>query len=126
MVEPNNQNESNPISIIEKKPNPLITSDKFVAAVPWDDWRTVLLHHRQHGGYEYIRFRTWNLHRTKLVWYPTKRGFVIPVQNATALADALLAGANGDFQAKPDWFVEHERVEWDKAVAKVRAAMAKG
>ncbi len=107
----------------DNKPNPLETIDTFVASVPWDRWRTVLVHHRQHGGHAFIRFRTWNLHREKLVWYPTKRGFVIPVQNAQSLAQALLAGVSGDFQDKPEWLVEHEQIEREKAVAKVREAM---
>jgi len=108
----------------DQKPNPMETIDTFVAAVPWDKWRTVLVHHRQHGGHAFIRFRTWNLHREKLVWYPTKRGFVIPVENAKALAQALMAGVTGEAQDKPEWLVEYERIEREKAVANVREAMA--
>ncbi len=40
--------------------------------------------------------------------------FVIPVKNAEKLALALQAGVNGDFQAKPDWFMKHERDEYNK------------
>ena len=107
------QNESIP------KPNILHTVDEFIAMVPWDDWRAVLIYRRQHGGRTYVRLRTWNQHRKKLVWYPTKRSFVIPIKNAKSLADALNAAARGDPSPKPDWLIAREeaeprRLEWVK------------
>lgn len=68
------------------------------------------MHQRRHSGQEYIRFRTLNLQRTILVWYPTKRGLVKLVENAEALSQSLLTGVTGDFKDGPEWLVEHERI----------------
>ena len=87
------------------------TIDEFMAAVPWDEWRTVLVYHRVHGGRAYIRIRTWNRHREKEVWYPTDRSFIIPVGNAEALATALRAAARQRATPKPDWLVAREEAE---------------
>ena len=92
------------------KPSILETVDKFITAVPWGGgrWRCVLVHRREHGGRTYIRLNTWNRHRTKLVWYPSKRFFVIPIENVKAFADALCKAAAGWPDEKPDWLVERE------------------
>ena len=87
------------------------TEDDFVCAVPWGDNRMVLVHRRSHGWRDYIRFRTWNRHRTLHKWYPSRRYFVIPHENAIALADALYAAVNGEESAKPDWLVAREEAE---------------
>ena len=86
------------------KPSILETVDKFITAVPWGGgrWRCVLVHRREHGGRTYIRLNTWNRHRTKFVWYPSKRFFVIPIENAKALADALCRATAGWSDDKPD------------------------
>ena len=89
----------------------LDTVDKFIAAVPWGKWRAVLLYLRQHGGREWVRLRTWDKHRKKLVWYPTKRYFVIPIEDAEALANAIKAAARDNPSPKPDWLVRRERLE---------------
>lgn len=82
------------------------TYDEFVCAVPWGRWRTVVVHDRIHGGREYVRLRTWNLHRTKEVWYPSNRFFVIPKARAEELADALNLAADGHREQPPDWLPE--------------------
>ena len=92
----------------------LETTDEFMAAVPWGDRRVVLVYRRQHGGRTYVRLRTWNRHRTRDVWYPTERFFVIPIGNAGALADALTAAASGTAEPKPDWLVAREEAESGK------------
>jgi hypothetical protein len=89
----------------------LQTHDQFIAAVPWGNWRAVLVYLRQHGGREWVRLRTWNKHRKKLVWYPTKRYFVIPIENADALVNAITAAVRGNSSPKPDWLVRRERLE---------------
>ena len=97
-----------------KLPNTFVTEDEFVAEVPWDYRRSVLVIRRQLKGGTFVRFRTWNLHQTKDVWYPTKRGFVIPIDDAEPLADALRAAANGETVAKPEWLVDYEREEEER------------
>ena len=87
------------------------TTDTFMAAVPWGESRTVLVHRRIHGHREYVRLRTWNRHRTKRVWYPSKRFFIIPVQSAEALGEAILRAVEGLAEDKPDWLVEREVAE---------------
>ncbi len=86
----------------------LDTVDHFVACVPWGRWRAVTIYRRIHAGREFARLRTWNFHRTKHVWYPTNRYFVIPVDCVSELAGALLAVANGQVGEKPDWLAERE------------------
>ena len=102
------ENKKRHLSIFE-------TVDTFISSVQWSDNRAVLVHRREHGGRTYVRFRTWNRHKTKNVWYPTKRGFIVPVNNAEPLADALKAGADGVEGTKPDWFLAWEREEADRA-----------
>ncbi len=87
------------------------TDDRFMAAVPWGVSRMVLVHRRVHGHREYGRLRTWNCHRTKGVWYPSKRSFIIPIQNAEALGGAILRAVDGLTVDKPDWLVEREQAE---------------
>ena len=87
------------------------THDQFIAAVPWGKWRAVLVYLRQHGGRQWVRLRTWNKHRKKLVWYPTKRYFVIPIEDADSLASAIRAAARCNPSPKPDWLVKRERLE---------------
>ncbi len=89
----------------------LQTHDQFIAAVPWGRWRSVLVYLRQHGGRRWVRLRTWNKHRTKFVWYPTKRYFVIPIEDADSLADAIRAAVRNNPSPKPDWLVRRERLE---------------
>ena len=69
----------------------LDTLKTFIKAVPFGRgrWRSVIVELTQHGGREYIHLRTFNRHRSKLVWYPTRRFFTIPIENAPALAEAL-------------------------------------
>ena len=97
----------------EKHVTVLSTVDAFITSLPWGrgNWRNVLVHRREHGGRAYIRLHTWNRHRTKLVWYPTRRSFVIPIENAKALADALRKAAAGWPDEKPDWLVAREEGE---------------
>ena len=85
------------------------TVDTFIDSIQWSDNRAVLVHRREHGGREYVRFRTWNRHKTKGVWYPSPRFFVIPMDCAEALGRAILDGADGVQGTIPDWYEEFER-----------------
>ena len=93
------------------KPSILQTEDEFVSAVPWGKWRAVLVYRRRHGGREWVRLRTWNKHRHKHVWYPSKRFFVIPIADAENLADAIRSAAPGGSVEKPDWLIRREQAE---------------
>jgi len=83
-------------------------TDTFIDCVEWGGNRAVLVHRREHGGRSYVRFRTWNRHLEKGVWYPTKRGFIVPLDRAEALAESLRLGAHGEPREKPDWLVNWE------------------
>ena len=85
--------------------------DAFVAAVTWGESRTVLVHRRVHGHREYVRLRTWNRHRTKRLWYPSRRFFIVPIERANDLAVAILNAVVGTEEEKPDWLVEREDAE---------------
>ena len=89
----------------------LAACDEFVDAVEWSENRTVLVHRRRHRGREYVRLRTWNRHREKGCWYPSRRFFIIPLERAEDLAWAIISACAGDQVEKPDWLVEHERIE---------------
>ena len=98
-----------------KTKNILATTDKFIAAVPWSDRRVVLVFRREHGGRTYVRVRTWNRHGTKHVWYPTKRFYVIPVERADALAEALRAAARDEpMEKKPRWYAAREKQDQER------------
>ena len=85
----------------------LDTVDTFMAAVPWTKNRMVIIYQREHAGRKYIRLRTFNRHQVKGVWYPTKRFFMVPMQSATILGNAILEVAKGNpLGNRPSW--------WDK------------
>ena len=95
-----------------EKPEILATVDTFIGAVPWGERRKVLVFYREHGGRSYVRLRTWNRHRTRGLWYPTKRFFVIPVEHVEALAETLRAAARGTpIEKKPRWYEARERAD---------------
>ena len=88
----------------------LETMDTFITAVPVSDHRVILVYRRQHGGREYVRWRYWHRHRTRGCWYPDKyRSFVIPLEQAHGLAEALLQSEAGRSSPMPDWLAGVER-----------------
>jgi hypothetical protein len=89
----------------------LDTQDTFIRAVPWGDSRMVLVHRRVHGWREYVRFRTWNRHRQLSMWYPSRRFFIVPLENAMNLAIAVAEAVNGIVSPKPDWLMAREQAE---------------
>ena len=96
------------------KPSILETVDQFITAVPWSSASAVLVHRRLHGGRVYVRIRKWNRHRTKGVWYPTKSGFVIPLDDADGLAYGIQAAARGHATEKPEWLLDWEEEEAER------------
>ena len=96
----------------ESKPaQPLACVDEFVGAVQWSETRTVLAHRREQGWREYVRLRTWNRHREKGCWYPSRRFYIIPIERVDELVCLLLSALAGDQEEKPDWLVAHEHIE---------------
>ena len=91
------------------------TVDTYIDCVEWGENRAVLVHHREHGGRDFVRFRAWNKHKDLGVWYPTRRGFIVPVGNAERLAAALKAGADGVKGSKPEWFLAWEREDNERS-----------
>lgn len=95
---------------LTKKPAMLETIDTFLAAVPWTKNRTVIIYLREHGGRRYVRIRTFNKHKTKGCWYPTKRYYMVPIQSAAALGKAIVAASKGKpFDPQPDWWAEFDK-----------------
>jgi hypothetical protein len=82
-----------------------LTVDTFIAEVPIDTHRSILVYHREHGGRQYIRWRVFHRHRKHGNWYPDKRrAFVVPLGAAKALGHAIqLATAGQPVTAKPQW-----------------------
>lgn len=95
---------------LTKKPAMLETVDTFLAAVPWTKRRSAIIYMREHGGRRYVRIRTFNRHRTKGCWYPTKRFYMVPLDCATDLGNAILAAAQGKpFGPQPEWWEDFEK-----------------
>ncbi|UCE58256.1 MAG: hypothetical protein JSU63_12525 [Phycisphaerales bacterium] len=95
----------------------LDTVKTFIKAVPFGrgNWRTVIVESNEHGGRRFIHLRTFNKHRTKLAWYPTRRFFTIPIENARDLSEALRDAAAGWTSEKPDWLVERDSAQRTEA-----------
>lgn len=88
----------------------LTTTDELVVTVPWGRWRSVLVYRRQHSGRTWVRMRTFNKHRTNGHWYPSPRFFVVPLECAAGLAEAIAAAASGEVRRpEPDWYRDFER-----------------
>ena len=64
-------------------------------AVPWGRWRSVIVYRRQHAGRISLRLRKFNKHRTRGCWYRPPRFFVVPMDCAAGLAEAIAVGASG-------------------------------
>jgi hypothetical protein len=87
-----------------------LTVDTFIAEVPIDPERTILVYLRQHGGRSFVRWRVFHKHRKHGGWYPDwRRAFIIPTHVADALG-AAITGAPGSQQTtpKPHWIEKHE------------------
>ena len=83
--------------------------DTFIAAIPWDDHRVIVVHRRRYGGRTYVKLHTWNRHLQKEWWYPSSRMYVIPEDRADALADAIRDAARGEqINEKPAWLQAFE------------------
>ena len=94
---------------LSKKPEVLKTVDTFLAAVPWTKRRTIIIYLREHGGRRYVRMRTFNKHRKKGCWYPTKRVYMVPLECAAELGEAIIAASKGEpFGRQPEWWTDFE------------------
>ena len=92
------------------KPRVTQTADTFVTDIAWGKgrWRRLLVWRREHAGRTYLRIHAWNLHNSLHKWYPTKRSYSIPIENAADLAHALLQAATGHKGEKPEWLQSRE------------------
>lgn len=90
-----------------------LTVDTFIAEVPIEASRSILVYLRRHGGREYVRWRVFHKHAKGGNWYPDRRrAFVIPLAIAKALGDAMAAAGTGRAAtAKPAWLeqIDHYR-----------------
>ena len=94
---------------LSKPPAVLETVDTFLGAVPWTEWRTVIIYLREHGGRRYVRLRTFNKQREKGYWYPGKRYYMVPIESAAALGKAIIAASKGrPFGDQPEWWADFE------------------
>ncbi len=86
------------------------TVDTFLSAIPWTRNRMVLVFLREHGAREYIQVRTFNRHQVKGCWYPAPRFYMVPLECAAQLGQALIAAAKGrPFGAEPEWYRDFEK-----------------
>ena len=86
----------------------------FIAFVYFTKSRCVLVHRRLHGWREYIILRFWQRHKVKQFWYPSKRSFVVPVDKADEIVEAIQLAARGVAGEKPTWLTEREAAEDDQ------------
>lgn len=82
-----------------------LTVDTFMAEVPLDPRRSVLVYLRRHGGREFVRWRVFHRHSVGGNWYPDRRrAFVVPSAAAGALGHAIASASRGNAMgAKPEW-----------------------
>jgi hypothetical protein len=93
-----------------------LTVDTFIAEVPIDPGRCILVYLRQHGGRQFVRWRVFHKHGKGGNWYPDKRRwFVVPVRCSGALAGAIAAAGQGQ--------VLTDKPAWLEAVDRHRAAL---
>lgn len=85
--------------------------ERFMGCVYWTQNRCVLIHRRLHATREYICCRIWQKHRVMGHWYPSKRSFIVPMDRAKQIGNAVLGAAAGIAEDKPDWLVEREKAE---------------
>ena len=84
--------------------------DTFMAAVPWTKNRMVIVYHRLHAGREYIRLRTFNRHQVKGCWYPAPRFYMVPIEHAEQLGQAIMAAGRGRSHGPmPEWYADFEK-----------------
>ena len=105
---------------LSKPPAMLETVDTFLGCVPWTKNRVVIVYLREHGRRRFIRLRTFNRHREKGCWYPTKRVFIVPIDRAPALGKAIIAASKGrTFGDMPEWFPAFEEQYQEREKRKV-------
>ncbi|MGH7176763.1 MAG: hypothetical protein ACREJC_05225 [Tepidisphaeraceae bacterium] len=89
-------------------PDPTLILDTFIAEVPIDEHRVILVYLRRHGGRDFVRWRVFHRHRKFGNWYPDKRrAFVVPLGIAAALADAIAKAETGRQATKQPAWLEH-------------------
>ena len=70
----------------------------------------VLVFLREHAGREYIRLRTFNRHQVKGCWYPAPRFYMVPIEHAEELGDAIIAAGRGRSPGPmPEWYSDFEK-----------------
>ena len=72
----------------------MATDDRFVACIPVDERRCIVVHRRHTRGRDYIRFRFWHRHQRTGCWYPDShrngpRAFMLPADAAPGLGGVL-------------------------------------
>ncbi len=85
--------------------------EQFITSIPAGDDRALLVFRREYRGRAYVRMRFWNRHRELRVWYPNRgrtRALVLPIELATALAEALEDAVSGRSSPPQDWHVRFE------------------
>ena len=65
--------------------------------------------------HEFI-LRFWQRHKVKGVCYPSKRSFVVPVDKAEEIAEAIQLAARGVAGEKRTWLTEREAAEDEELV----------
>ena len=84
--------------------------DYLMACVQWGRLRRVLVFIRDHAGRRWIRLRVFNKHFTKGFWYPSRKYFVVPMEHARDLGEAIIRAAD-ELQTGeiPDWYNDFEK-----------------
>ena len=65
---------------------------------------------RLHSGREYIRLRTFNRHQVKGCCYPAPRFYMVPIDHAEEVGQAIIAALKGKpFGQQPEWWADFEK-----------------
>ena len=98
------------------------TGEKFLGVVPLSSHKVILVYRRKHLSRRYVRMRVWSLHKEKLVWYPTRRYFVVPLIAVELLGQLIYHGADMQPVTKPDWLKAHETANEPRRLQRTRPA----
>lgn len=101
-------------------PSILETCDVFSSAVPLGRNRAVVVQRREHGGRKWVRLWTWNRHRKLNKWYPTRRIYLVPVEHAGLLAEAIRNAGEQRDSYEPAWLANWRRENCDESKSPIR------
>ena len=97
--------------------------DTFLAAISWTKNRTVIVYLREDRGRRFVRLRTLSKRKTGGPWCRTVRSYMLPIEIAATLGEALIAAGMGEpYGDPPDWWADFEAAYPERGARKAAEA----